>query len=99
MFFDTGGICDNFGCYRMDSFSHHSDLYMYRTADSGPQELREQIHGRTLFFYDGRVVLHFFDLDNVWAGKVSERLVYYYLQYPRRGLGFYYFMSVLDLPF
>jgi hypothetical protein len=77
MIFDIGGTRDNFGCYRMDSFFHHSDLHLYRAADSGTQELREQINGRALFFYDGRVALHFFDMDNVWAGKDSERLVHY----------------------
>ncbi len=77
MFFDIEGICDNFGCYRMDSLFHHSDLHLYRVANSGTKELLEQIDGRTLFFYDGRVVLHLFDLDHVWAGKVSERLVHY----------------------
>jgi hypothetical protein len=61
----------------MDSLFHYSDIHMYRAADSGTQELHEQIHIRTLLFYDGRVILHFFDLDNVWAGKVSERLVHY----------------------
>lgn len=77
MFFDVESICDNFECYRMDGLFHHSDLHLYWTADSGTKELREQIHSRTLFFYDGRIVLHLFDLDNIWAGKVSERLVHY----------------------